>query len=55
MKKLSDGLFLLALVLLVVAILTSTPVLYVLSGVALVASIVTTSMKRRRAKAARPT
>ncbi len=53
MKKASDALFLLALVLLVVAIVLSSAPLYVLAGVALVGSIVTTSIKRRREKAAK--
>jgi hypothetical protein len=52
-KKASDALFVLAVVLLVVAIALSSAPLYVLAGVALVGSIVTTSVKRRRAKAAK--
>ena len=55
MKKASDALFLLAVVLLVVAIIQGAAVLYALAGVALVGSIATTSIKRRRAKAAKST
>ena len=53
MKRASDALFVLALLLLVLAIVQSSVLLYVLAGVALVGSVATTSLKRRRAKAAR--
>ena len=51
MKRASDALFVLAVLLLVLAIVQSSPVLYVLAGAALVGSIVTTSLKRRAEKA----
>ena len=54
LKRLSDGLFVLAVVLLVVAIVTSTPLLYGVAAFAFVDSIAVTVMKRRRAKAAKP-
>jgi hypothetical protein len=52
-KRASDALFVLAALLLVLAIVQSSAVLYSLAGVALVGSIVTTSLKRRREKAAK--
>lgn len=50
-KRASDAVFVLAVALLVVAIATSTAVLYLLAGLALLASIVLTVVKRRLAKA----
>ena len=51
MKKASDALFVLAVLLLVVAIVQGAWVLYVLAGAALIGSVATTSIKRRRSKA----
>jgi hypothetical protein len=52
MKRLSDALFLLAVGLVVVAAVTSTPGLYAAAAVALVLSFVVTAVKRRRFRAA---
>ena len=51
LKRASDAVFVLAIALLVVAIATSTAVFYLLAGLALLASIVLTVVKRRLAKA----
>lgn len=51
LKRASDAMFVLVIALLVVAIATSTAVFYLLAGLALLASIVLTVVKRRLAKA----
>ncbi len=53
MKRASDALFVVAVLLLVVAIVQSSALVYGLAGASLVGSILTTSLKRRRDRAAR--
>ncbi len=51
LKRASDAMFVVAIVLLVVAIATSSAVLYLLAGLSLLDSVILTVFKRRLAKA----
>ena len=51
MKRLSDALFLISIVLLVAAIVTRTPLLYLASGFLFLDAFVVTAMKRRQFRA----
>ena len=53
LKRLSDGLFLLSIGLLVVAIVTGSLVLYVVAALLFVAAFVITALKRRQVRASR--